>query len=280
MMRRVFFFLAAGFMLEACAGFRDCPECPEMVVVPAGSFLMGSPGHEKDRKEDEGPQHRVTIPSAFAVGKYEVTFDEWGACVAADGCGGYQPKALVWAALTHPMIYVSWLDAKAYVGWLSRRTGHRYRLLSEAEWESASRAGTTTPFSTGPTITTDQANFDGNYTNDGSPKGEFRKKTLPVGSFSANGFGLHDVHGNVWEWVEDCWHRDYVGAPTDGRAWTSGCGAWVRRVVRGGSWYDFPWYIRSAFRVSNSVYNLNKSLNPVGIRFMDRVGFRVAKTLD
>ncbi len=247
--------------------FKDCPECPEMVVVPAGSFLMGSPSSEAERDKDEGPQHRVTIPSAFAVGKYEVTFDEWDACVAAGGCGGYQPKDQGWGRGRRPVIDVRWRDAKAYVDWLSKETGKEYRLLSEAEWEYAARAGTATPFSTGRTITTDQANFNGNYTYGGSSKGVYRKKTLPVGSFAANGFGLHDVHGNVWEWVEDCSRDSYAGALSDGRAWTTG-GNCLRRVLRGGSWNKKPRYLRSASRPWNwGDYRNNFN------------GFRVARTL-
>ena len=144
-------------------------------------------------------------------------------------------------------MHVSWENAKAYVDWLSRKTGKRYRLLSEAEWEYVARAGTTGPFHFGSTISADQANYNGNYTYDSGRKGVYRRKTLPVGSFPANGFGLHDVHGNVWEWVEDCWHGSYSGAPTDGSTWVSGgdCG---QRVRRGGSWNDSPRLLRSASR--------------------------------
>ena len=209
--------------------FRDCPECPEMVVVPAGSFTMGSPSSEKGRYDGEGPQHRVTIPEPFAVGKYEVTFAEWDACVAAGGCYGHRLYDPGWGRGQRPVIVVSWEDAKAYVGWLSRKTGERYRLLSEAEWEYAARAGTRTRYHWGHSIGRNQANCDGC----GSRWDD--EKTAPVGSFPANGFGLHDVHGNVWEWVEDCWHGSYAGAPTDGRAWATG-GDCERRVLRGGSW--------------------------------------------
>ena len=143
------------------------------------------------------------------------------------------------------MINVSWEDAQAYVAWLSRTTGQRYRLLSEAEWEYAARAGTTTPFSFGATISTDQANYDGRYTYSGGRKGVYRGKTTAVGSFPANAFGLHDMHGNVWERVEDCF-VSYAGAPTDGSAvTTSSCS---RRVLRGGSWGNYPQFLRSAFR--------------------------------
>ncbi len=248
-------------------GFRDCPECPEMVVVPAGSFTMGSPSSEEGRWDDEGPQHRVTIAAPFAVGKYEVTFAEWDACVAAGGCGGYRPDDRGWGRGQRPVIHVSWDDAKAYVRWLSRKTGERYRLLSEAEWEYAARAGTTGPFHFGSTISTDQANYDGNDTYGSGRKGVDRERTVPVGSFPANGFGLHDVHGNVWEWVEDCWHGSYAGAPADGSAWVSGgdCG---QRVLRGGSWSVNPRYLRSAYRDRYSIED----------RYYNH-GFRVSRTL-
>ena len=250
--------------------FRDCPECPELVVVPAGSFTMGSPSSEGRRHDDEGPQHRVTIPEPIAVGKYEVTFAEWNACVAAGGCNGHRPDDEGWGRGQRPVIDVNWGDAKAYVGWLSRKTGERYRLLSEAEWEYSARAGTTGPFHFGSTISTDQANYDGNYTYGSGRKGVYRRKTMPVGSFSANGFGLHDVHGNVWEWVEDCVHDSYAGgAPTDGSAWVSGGGC-NRRVLRGGSWVnDRPGGLRSAHRIGDAAGDSGAASN----------GFRVSRTL-
>ncbi len=247
--------------------FRDCPECPEMVVVPAGSFTMGSPSSEEGHEDGEGPQHRVSIPAPFAVGKYEVTFSEWDACVTAGGCNGYRPDDRGWGRGRRPVINVSWDDAKSYVGWLSRKTGKRYRLLSEAEWEYAARAGTTGPFHFGSTISTDQANYDGNYAYGSGRKGSYRRRSLPVGSFPANAFGLHDVHGNVWEWVEDCWHGSYAGAPTDGGAWVSGgdCGT---RVLRGGSWDSLPRGLRFAYR---GWYSSETRFNGLG--------FRVSRTL-
>ena len=246
--------------------FRECPDCPEMVIALPGSFLMGSPSGEEKRDSDEGPRHRVTIEKPFAVGKYEVTFAEWDACVANGGCGGHRPGDKGWGRGRRPVIYVSWEDAKAYVQWLSRKTGKQYRLLSEAEWEYAARAGTTSPFHFGSTISTSQASYNGNYTYGAGSKGLYRKKTVPVGSFPENGFGLHDAHGNVWEWVEDCWNGNYSGAPTDASAWMSGdCG---KRVLRGGSWIDGPWNLRSAFR------------SRLGTGFRSYVfGFRVARTL-
>ena len=226
--------------------FGDCADCPEMVVIPAGSFSMGSPASEAGRFSNEGPQHRVRIPRAFALGKYEVTFAEWDACVSDGGCNGYRPKDRGWGRGNRPVIYVSWYEAKAYVAWLSRKTGKRYRLPSEAEWEYAARAGTTTPFHFGSTISTDQANYDGNYTYGSGRKGVYREKTVPVGSFPSNAFGLHDVHGNVKEWVADCWNGSYAGAPGDGAAWMTGnC---EERVLRGGSWFEGPGNVRSAGR--------------------------------
>jgi len=245
--------------------FRDCQECPEMVVIPPGEFWMGSPESEVGREQREGPRHHVRIGSALAVGKYEVTFAEWDACVAAGGCS-HRPKPGVWWRDRSPVIGVTWEDAQGYVAWLSRRTGAKYRLLSESEWEYAARAGTTTPFHTGEGITPDQANFDGGSTYNGSSKGEYRGSIVPVGSFGANRFGLHDMHGNVWEWVEDCWNGGYTGAPADGSAWMSGeCG---RRVLRGGSWFDVPGFLRSA----------NRSRLVTGDR-VGPIGFRVARAL-
>ena len=247
--------------------FRDCPECPEMVVVPSERFDMGSPSWEKGRSDDEGPVHRVTISEPFAAGVYEVTFREWDAC-HRDGVCSHNPPDAGWGRGDRPVINVSWNDAKEYVRWLSRKTGEDYRLLSESEWEYAARAGTTGPFHFGTTITPDQANYDGRYTYGTGRKGRYRQRTVPVGSFSPNAFGLHDVHGNVREWVEDCWHGSYRGARVDGSAWMSGgdCGA---RVLRGGSWSSGPWFLRSAIRLRSST----------GLRG-GNVGFRVSRTLD
>ena len=247
---------AEGAVIIAKGGYtpgqtiRDCSICPEMVVVPAGSFVMGSPSNEPKRADAEGPLHKVTISRPFAVGKHEVTFAEWDAYVTDDCCGGYRPDDKGWGRGRRPVISVSWHGAQGYIAWLRRKTGKQYRLLSEAEWEYVARAGTTTPFSTGPRITSDQANFDGNYTYMGSSKGVYRQRTVEVGSFKPNPFGLYDVHGNVWEWVEDCWHDSYGGAPSDESAWIAGrC---EHRVLRGGSWSNYPWTLRSAQRVSFS----------------------------
>ncbi len=235
--------------------FRECEDCPEMVVVPAGSFTMGSAASEQGRSSTEGPHRQVTIARSFAVGKFEVTFAEWKACVAGGGCASNKsPSDQGWGKGRRPVINVSWNDAKEYVAWLSRKTGKTYRLLTEAEWEYAARAGTTTKHAFGDTITKSQAQYGAS-------------STAAVGSFPANGFGLHDMHGNVWEWVEDCWNDSYQGAPTDGSPWTTGgCGS---RVVRGGSFSHFmPGAVRSAFR---GAYQSDI------LTFL--TGFRVARTL-
>jgi len=246
--------------------FRDCPDCPEMVVVPAGQFTMGSLANEPQRDSDEA-QVRVSIARPFAVGKFAVTFDEWDACVAGGGCNGYRPDDRRWGRGTRPVINVNWDDAKAYTAWLSKKTGKTYRLPSEAEREYVARAGTTTPFWWGTTISTAQANYDGSHTYGGGAKGEFRGRTMPVDSFKANPWGLYNVHGNVWEWTEDCWNDTNTGNPGDGRARTSGdCS---RRVVRGGSWGYFPQFLRSANREGDTPDDRS-----------DSFGFRLARTLN
>ena len=248
------------------AHLRDCETCPQLVVVPAGSFMMGSPDSEWGRFINEGPQRQVTITEMFAVGVYEVTFVEWDACVNEGGCNGYQPDGEGWGRGGRPVINVNWDDARAYVQWLSERTGKRYRLLSESEWEYVARAGTMEPFHTGATISADQANYDSSYTYGSGQKGRYRGRTVQVGTFSPNAFGLHEVHGNVWEWTQDCWNEDYAGAPIDSRARETGeCD---QRVMRGGSWGDVPWLLRSA----------DRGKSEPGIRG-PRIGFRVARTL-
>jgi formylglycine-generating enzyme required for sulfatase activity len=164
------------------------------------------------------------------------------------------------------VINVSWEDAKAYVVWLSRKTGKSYRLLSEAEREYVTRAGTTTPFWWGASISTQQANYNGTYTYGTGATGVSRRQTVPVNSFQPNPWGLYQVHGNVWEWTEDCWHDDYLGAPSDGSAWTSG--GCSDRVIRGGAWYVYPWLLRAAFRIWNSANGRDNV-----------VGFRLGRTL-
>jgi formylglycine-generating enzyme required for sulfatase activity len=249
--------------------FKDCPTCPEMVVVPAASVTMGSPANEPQRYSYED-QVRVAIPAPFAAGKYALTFEEWDACVSDGGCNGYIPSDQGWGRGKRPVINVNWVEAKAYAGWLSRKTGKIYRLLSEAEREYVTRAGTTTPFWWGSSITPKQANYDGSadpYKGGGS-KGEYRQRTMLVDSFEPNPWGLYNVHGNVWEWTEDCWNDTNAGNPGDGRVRTTGdCS---RRAVRGGSWFYDPQMLRSAYRyggyaadrINGRGFRLARTLNP------------------
>jgi formylglycine-generating enzyme required for sulfatase activity len=238
--------------------FQECAKCPKMMVVPAGSFTMGSPASEPGRYPDEGPQHGVTIGRQFAIGQFELTFDEWDDCVADGGC--HKPPDQGWGRGSRPVINVSWDDANAYVAWLAKKTGKPYRLLSEAEYEYATRAGTTTAYPWGDEIGNNNANCAGC----GSQWDD--KQTAPVGSFPANKFGLYDMGGNVSEWVGDCYHDSYNGAPIDGSAWISGdCS---RRVLRGGYWGSIPWNLRSAIR--DCVATDNR---------VNYIGFRVARTL-
>ncbi|MEY4878731.1 MAG: hypothetical protein RJB62_199 [Pseudomonadota bacterium] len=235
---------------EPGSTFSDCENCPVMVVVPAGSFTMGTPSGERYRGAE--PEHPVTIAKPFAVGKFEVTFAEWDACVADGGCEGYAPDDQGWGRGNQPVIQVNWNDAQTYITWLSAKSGHAYRLLSETEWEYAARAGTQTPFSFGETITSDDANYDATTGYNGGPTGEFRERTMPVGSYKPNAFGLYDMHGNVWEWVEDCWNDDYTATmPADGSAWLEGdCSG---RIMRGGSWEDYSGDVRAGARVASGV---------------------------
>jgi formylglycine-generating enzyme required for sulfatase activity len=264
--------------------FKECDACPEMVVSPAGSFTMGSPASEPQRDSDEGPQRRVTLSRQFAVGMFAVTVNQFAAfvqetgydtgseCYTYDGAKWEKQSGRSWRnpgfaqSDSHPAVCINWDDAKAYVVWLSRKSGKTYRLLSEAEREYVARAGTTTPFWWGSTASTSQANYNGNYTYGSGSKGEYRLLTVPVDSFQPNPWGLYQVHGNVWEWVEDCYKNSYAGAPTDGSVLTArDCS---RRVLRGGSWYDYPRYLRSA----------NRDKDSPGLRSL-YFGFRVARTL-
>ena len=249
--------------------FRDAlkggGEGPAMVVLPTGRFWMGSPATEKGRDDDdEGPVHAVTISRRIAMGQYPVTFEDYDRFVAATDAE--RPDDLGWGRGRRPVINVSWEDAKAYAAWLSEQTGKRYRLPSDSEWEYAARAGTRTGYSWGDGINCGQARY-GRRT--GGECSNSWDGTVPVGSFAPNGFGLYDMHGNVWEWVEDVWHENYEGAPTDGSAWTSG-GDSSRAVVRGGSWVNGPRGLRSASRVwsgpsdrdVNLGFRLVQDLNP------------------
>ena len=240
--------------------FKECANCPEMVVVPAGSFTRGSPTSEPGRCRRRPTTYGHDCRQ-FAVGRFEVTFDEWDTCAADGGCDGYKPSDEGWGRGRRPVINVSWDDAKAYVAWLSRKTGKSYRLLSAAEYEYATRAGTQTAYPWGNAIGTNNANCHAC----GSQWDA--RQTAPVGSFAANGFGLYDMVGNVREWTEDCYHDRYLGAPTDGSAWIEGADC-SRRIVRGGSWLLAPVFLRSANRYwFTTDYRLNY------------LGFRVARTL-
>ncbi|MEG4532094.1 SUMF1/EgtB/PvdO family nonheme iron enzyme [Microcoleus sp. D2_18a_D3] len=209
----------------------------EMVAIAGGSFVMGSPNTEEGRYDSEGSQRTVNI-SPFFMGKYEVTQEQYQAVM------GYNPSAYKGAKL--PVEKVSWNDAVEFCKRLSQKTGKTYRLPSEAEWEYACRAGTTTPFYFGDTITPDLVNYDGHNPYGSAPKGIYRQQTTDVGSFPPNSFGLYDMHGNVWEWCSDKWHGNYSGAPTDGSSWETGTDN--NRVLRGGSWNGNALYCRSARR--------------------------------
>lgn len=240
--------------------FRECAKnCPSLIVIPPGRFLMGSPESERNRARNEGPRHEVTLARAFALSVYAVTFDEWDACVAVGGCRPVPDSGFGRGRL--PVTNVTWDDAQTYVRWLSRMTGKTYRLPTEAEWEYAARAGTTTTYYWGDDLGTGHANC----VTCGTPWDN--RSPSPVGSFEPNPFGLYDMTGNVWQWVEDCLHPSYMGAPTDGSAWTNGdCSL---RGDRGGSWISQPSNLRIAFRGSYNAGSRNYSL-----------GIRVARTLD
>jgi formylglycine-generating enzyme required for sulfatase activity len=241
--------------------FKECSNCPQMIVVPAGSFMMGSPASEPGREVNEGPQRPVRFTRQFAVGQFELSFDEWDACVADGGCNGYKPDDRGWGRGRQPVINVSWDDAQAYVAWLSKKTGKTYRLLTEAEYEYATRAGTQTAYSWGNDIGKNNANCR----SCGSQWDGIR--TAPVGSFRANRFGLYDMVGNVRAWTEDCWHENYDQAPPGGSAWTTGdCRV---RIVRGGSWNSGPGVLRSA----------NRDWFTPGSRINHVLGFRVGRAL-
>ncbi|MDX2225409.1 MAG: formylglycine-generating enzyme family protein [Rhodospirillaceae bacterium] len=305
--------LAVG--LSACAAtgvsapgarFADCAECPELVVIPAGSFDMGAPPEESAGQNVPDifvrmalPVHRVTIPRPLAVGRTEVTRGQFAAFVAATGhasdpgpdggCNVWQPDRRLWRVDadttwrsvgfgqddTHPVVCVNWADANAYAAWLSQRTGHAYRLLTEAEWEYATRAGTTTarpwgdaandacPYANGADLTAraDFADYEVADCADGFTH------TAPAGALRPNAFGLHDTLGNVWEWVQDCVSTSYAGAPTDGSAYTVGRNC--PRIVRGGSWLNYTWRLRSGFRI----------MFPPERRYTN-MGFRVAREVE
>lgn len=233
--------------------FRDCPTCPLMVALPAGTFMMGSDSLEEGREASEGPLHSVTLKRSFAIGATEVTFEQYDACVRAGACAAANDQG--WGRGNRPVINVTLDDALKYVAWLSGTTGHSYFIPSEAEWEYAARAGTTSPWNTGSAIITADANYLNHF-----------KKTVPVGSYPPNAFGLHDMHGNVAEWVQDCLDTGYLGVPTDGSAvLRDPCSV---RIVRGGHFGSEHQHIRSAARLQTSA-----PLQHMG------TGFRVTRAL-
>ena len=278
--------------LVAGKEFRDCEACPLMVVVPAGSFIMGSSAREKGRYDNEGSRHDVQITRRFAAGRYEVTRDEYGmfvqetghhtpgGCRTGDGKKLRKDRRRSWQDPGYdqtgrdPVVCVAWHDAKAYVEWLSGKTGQEYRLLSESEWEYAARAGTgrrrfwgEDSRERGLCRRANGAGSESSFEWRNKACRDGYKRTSPVGSFGSNDWGLDDMIGNVWEWVEDCWHEDYSGAPTDGSAWTSGGGC-SKRVLRGGAWNSFPRNLRSAVRHGGTADVTNYY-----------IGFRIARTL-
>jgi len=249
--------------IRAGAAFADGADLPEMVVVPAGGFTMGSTAEERktlgvipmfDHMEE--PRHKVTIAYPFAVGRYAVTFAQWDACVGDGGCNGYRPDDAGWGRGRRPVINVNYGDAQAYVAWLRKKTGHNYRLLSETEWEYAARAGTQTWYPWGNAPDKDHANFGNNH-----------DRTAQVGSYPPNGFGLYDMIANVAQWVGDCHHETYDGAPTDGSPWDAVQDCKLRNV-RGGGWSLSGWSVRAAQRIGDPIAARNTHL-----------GFRVARDL-
>ena len=245
----------------------------EMVYIPGGTFMMGSPNSEAHRRDSESPQHQVTVP-AFYAGKYAITQAQWEAVMGNNPSWArkYAIAQAQWEAVMgnnssyyfgekRPVENVSWNDAVGFCNKLSQQTGKKYRLLSEAEWEYACRVRTTTPFHFGETITPELVNYDKKTPYAEAPKGLYRKQTTDVGSFPPNAFGLYDMHGNVWEWCSDKWHDNYNGAPTDGSSWESGTSH--HRLLRGGSWKFFPRNCRSAFR---NYYAPHYSFDDLGFR--------------
>jgi formylglycine-generating enzyme required for sulfatase activity len=224
----------------------------DMMSIPGGTFLMGSPDDEPERMERESPQHEVTV-SPFFLGRYAITQAQWRTVASYPQIDReLNPDPARFKGNNRPVEQVDWDEVTEFCQRLSAKTGKTYRLPSEAEWEYACRAGTTTPFHFGDLPSVALMNYDGNYTYNDSPKGEYRGQTVEVGSFPSNNFGLCDMHGNVWEWCEDDWHNSYEGAPTDGSAWLEENRTETKRLLRGGFWNDFPRYCRSAYRSYDS----------------------------
>ena len=282
-------FWAAAFLAATATGiaperaalaahaFRDCSDCPSMIAIPPGRFRMGSPPQEAGRNEAEGPVHEVVMEHGFAIGQFDVTLAEFRTFAHATAyqsdsqkCDWRAPKTkgiLLRQAANEPVVCVNWDDAQAYVVWLGARTGKPYRLPSEAEWEYAARAGSTTSRPWGETLSRDEANYGSDACCGAFASGKDRwLYTSPVGAFRPNRFGLYDVLGNVWQWTQDCGSEGYAGAPVDGSAWLSGdCDF---RMVRGGAWFQAPGSLRSASRAADKAD-----------RRIGDIGFRVARSL-
>ena len=243
---------ASAAEMNAGDVLQDCDVCPEMVVVPAGKYTMGVVKGKKREK----PAHEVTIAKSFAISKYEVTWDEWEACMAAGGCKR-EPDDHKWGRGNMPIINISWEHANNYVKWLSEKTGHTYRLATEAEWEYAARAGTTTNYWWGDKLKKKYANCRKCGTKWSG------KQSAPVGSFPPNPWGIHDMHGNIWEWTADCWNPNHEGAPSDASVRSEGdC---TKRVVRSGSWYYYPKLSHSQSRdkFAADLFSYNIGIRPV-----------------
>jgi formylglycine-generating enzyme required for sulfatase activity len=245
--------------------FKECDACPEMVVVPKGSFTMGTPITEPYRLKGEDPQHSVAIPRPFAVGRFAVTFDEWDACVADGGCDGNKGSDGGYGRGRMPAAGIDFAAARNYLAWISRKVGRTYRLPSESEREYFTRAGTTTPFWFGKTISGQNANYDASNDYPGGPRGETSKAPKPVDSYAPNKFGLYQVVGNAEEWTEDCYNKRYTeDTPTDGSPWLEGdC---TKRMLRGGGWSIGALGMRSGYRNEVSV--------------LGSYSFRVVRTLN
>ena len=239
----------------------------EMVVINPGAGKLGSPDFEKKRARFENPLRDTFINYRFEVSKYEITFDDWNKCVSSGGCAGHNPDDKGWGQGKRPVINVSYNDAQNFLKWLNGKTGQNYRLLSEAEWEYVARAGQDAPFGTGYDMSAQYANFDGKAPYGSGAPGPYLRKTQPVGQYEPNAFGVYDMHGNVYEWVEDCWNKDHSGAMGDGSARKDGDCKF--RVMKGGSWVTHGYQTRAAARIRYVT----------DYRY-DDYGIRIARTLN
>lgn len=251
--------LAARSVGPVSAG--SSPMGIDMVVINPGVGKLGSPDFEKKRQRFENPQRDTLINYQFEVSKYEITFDQWGQCIKDGGCAGHKPDDNGWGRGQRPVINVSYDDAQKFISWLNGKTGETYRLLSEVEWEYVARAGQDAPFGAGFDISAKQANFDGKAPYGAGEKGPYLRKTEPVGKYEPNAFGVYDMHGNVYEWVEDCWNADHSGAIVDGSPRTDGDCKF--RVMKGGSWVTHGYQTRAAARIR---YVTNYRYDDYGIR--------------